>query len=643
MAAPETTTKPADDRLKQFRARITQSKAKRRDLLPNWQTNVQYRRGKPFAEATDQDRIAVPVDWSMTKAKQAQLFSQVPTAMLEPEDRLPQEIAAAVPKFAQRVNEHARKANIGVTMDEVTADCVNAAGIGAAIVCYESITEPRETPTEDPAMLPPVLQQALAMGAYEIPTEVVDHVVDHRFTIERISPAHLLWPIDFKHADFERAPWIGRSGTLTIPEAMRRFGKTRAELEDARGDKPESLTSICEDDKAKSDADTITFDELFYRRHLYHDDEKSFTAIHHLVFLGASEKPVVDEPWKGQKFLDGAEGGYYGYVGSCRFPIQAATLAYISDEAIPPSDSEMGRPMVDELIKSRSQMVMQRKFSLPLRWLNSDRMDPAVMDKVMAGDWQDFIPVQGQGDSIVGQIAAASFPREDFEFDRVSKQDLFEAWALGANQLGNFNSGGRTAKEAGIVQQNFNTRIGYERARIAAFFTGLIEVLAGLVVLYDADDMPELQQAGKFVFTIRPDATVLLDAQQQLEVLERFVNHNAKSGYLNIEYWMRKMAALVPGVDPDLAIQKPQPRPEPLNLTVRGAEDMRDPLVLAALLQAGQGPTPQSINAAKQLIRQALAELFDPAQQGEVGQPPQPADAMPHWQMQSRIDKRRTE
>lgn len=628
------------DRLSQFRARIARSKQKRRNLVPDWRKSVNYRGGKPFDEASDNHRIAVPVDWSMTKSKQAQLFSQVPELMLM---ALSKAFAPAVAVFAKKLNDTMNGAKVGSVMDELTADCINAAGVGAAIVRYESRTQATMLPAIDPSIMP---------LASELPPIPADQTIDRRFLIERISPGLLLWPSDFDRSDFNEAPWIGRTGYMTRAQAKRAFDLSDAELENVKGGR-DSQDRLVDEDGKETDSDEIAFDELFYWRHLYHSDELYYKAIHHLVFIDGIEKPVIDEPWSGQKF-DQRTGKY---LGACKFPIQVLTLTYVSDTAIPPSDSAIGRPQVNELIESRSQMVQNRKHSQPLRWGDTNRMDQAVIDNINNGGWQNIIPVQGNGNSIMGEIARASYPNDDYEFDRVAKSDLMEAWQTGPNQGGAFNSGARTAKEAEIVQANFSTRIGYERARVAAFYVGLGEVMAGLLALYGDFEVPEVapedaerlaawdrtQINQEFVYSVKADSTVLLDANQQLAKIEGFLNRFAKTGWVVMDNVMRKAAELS-GLDPEKDIKAPTPKPEPLNLSVRNAEDMRDPLVLAALVESGQAPKPEAIDIAKQLLIQAAMPPQMPQPPAPAGPPQEaPKDEMPDANMLPRIDNRRSE
>ncbi len=235
-------------------------------------------------------------------------------------------------------------------------------------------------------------------------------------------------------------------------------------------------------------------------------------------------------------------------------------------------------------------------------------------------------------------------------------------------------SGEKSASEAQIIQQNFSTRIGYERAQVSAFFLGIGEVFAGLLSLFGDFNTPEMADAQQrlaqwdrtavpmdFAFTMRPDATVLLDAEQRLQKVMRFLNMTAKSGYVNLEPVMQEVAALS-GLDPELVIRAPQPKgPEPPSVSlVVDAENVSNPIVLATLLQSGQGPTPQAIEAAKNLLIAVMAGASDMQPQGPAapqpggpptGPPQGPAqgfappppddDIMPKYGMLSKINQRR--
>ncbi len=121
----ETTTgdtqKPSTNATR-WRARIDKCKERRKKLISEWSINVDYRRGKQFTSESDYERLALTVDWSMTKAKQAQLFSQVPKIIPTPKQKA---YAAAAPVFGKRVNERLEEAKVGTAMDECLPDVIN--------------------------------------------------------------------------------------------------------------------------------------------------------------------------------------------------------------------------------------------------------------------------------------------------------------------------------------------------------------------------------------------------------------------------------------------------------------------------------------------------------------------------------------
>ena len=605
-------------RNKEFKQRIDTCKQYRRKLVANWTINIDYRRGKPFASQTDEDTIAVNLDWSMTKAKQAGLFSQVPEARLS---HAPQTLAPWIPTFQQKVNDTLRVAGVEAVMDEVMPDVINAAGIGIAITSMEAIMEEASVPTADP------LTRLPAEGV-EAPTDTpmtsVPRVIDHRYVIQRISPADLLWPISFTGSDFNSAPWLGRSGRVTWAEAVIRWDLTEDDKSKVLGEdrtQTDKLTHDVEKDKTSAD-EMVGFDEIFYKEFQYDSTAKSYQTIHHLVFLSGKEEPIIDEPWKGQK-LDPKSGIL---IGSRKNPIQVLLLTYISDETIPPSDSAIGRPQVNEINKSRTQMIRQRERSLPVRWLDVNRVDPTIAQSLMRGTWQNFIPVQGEGSRTIGEVARASMPQENFAFDKIAKADLNEEWSVGPNQTGS-GTGIETSGEAKSIQSSFQTRVGRERAKVASFFCNITEVLAGLMCLFE--DPASLGEgfdptiSSGLSYSIIADSTLLLDVTQKLERLDNFVNKYAKSGFVELEPVLKEIAMLT-GLDPSTVIKAPEAKPpvEPnISLRLTGAADMMNPLMLAFMLKSGQAPPPELIEQAKKLIEMAV-QLQPPP-------PPAPEGGMP--------------
>ena len=603
----------------EFKTRIEQWKSYKRKLTGNWTANIDQRRGKSFASQTDEDRINVPVDWYMTKAKQASLFSQVPQGRINhPPDTLVPEMAW-VQNLEKRINDTLVQAGIESAMDEVLPDVINAAGIGAVLVAYEAITEPKEVPAIDMATLDPqvamqIMQSGMMPDGSPVPMETVPEVVAKRYTTTRISPSDLLLPIDFTGSDFDNAAWLGRSGRLTWAQAQQRFNLDSKEKDKVLGDDRTTLDRLTNDnEKDKPTVDEmVSFDEIFYKEFQYDPEAKSFSTIHHLVFITGKKEPVIDGPWEGQRETE--EGDL---IGAMKYPIRILTIAYISDESIPPSDTAMGRPQANEMNKSRTQIIMQRDRNIPVRWGDINRLDPTVMHGLMRGTWGNIIPVQGNGNNILGEVAKSSIPQENFTFDQIIKGDLSEIWSLGPNQLGS-GTGVETKGEGDRIESNYQTRIGRERAKVAKFFCTIAEVMGGLLCLYEDPEAfgegfdPSISKT--LCYSILADSTVLLDSQQRTERLERFINFVAKTGWLNLDPVLKEYASLS-GLDPNTVIVPPQPKPpvEPnISLRLTGAEDLTNPLTLAFLLKSGQAPDATLIEQAKQLISMVVTPSAPP-------------------------------
>jgi len=359
----KTTTK----RNKMLRNAITTCTNYRKKLVQDWQVSVDYRRGKPFATQSDENRVVVNLDWSFTKEKQSSLFSQVPAVRVNhPPQTVAPEMAPWLHSFEQRINDTLVQAGIETAMDEVLPDCINAAGIGIVAVSHEALTEDVTVPAVDLATLPPEIQQQIMLtgllpNGIPLPMETVPRIVDKRYLINRVSPANFLWPISFTGSDFDNSPWIGRSGYVTWVEAQRRWKLDPAKKRQYVGLDSNTQELITSDTERKAETESdelVAFDEVFYKKYLYDENTKLYNAIQHVVFIHGEENPVIDEPWKGQEVDQNGN-----LIGAIKYPIRVITLSYITDEAIPPSDSAVGRPQVNEIIKSRTQMVLQREHS----------------------------------------------------------------------------------------------------------------------------------------------------------------------------------------------------------------------------------------------------------------------------------------
>lgn len=664
--------------VKVFKTKVEGAKRNRKSYYGEWKRNVELRIGKVASAYTvgtapeDEVQSELNPDWSLTKTKTANLYSQVPQVQGTHENK---QYAPAVPPFMKALNYELseKRANIGVAMEEVLNDVVNASGVGAIFVGYAARTESVEMPAEETVQgpqgpvatksLPPqTLQQLVKEGmVHMIPTE---RVISDKIFGSRISPLDLLWPDEFNGSNFDDSDWIGHTGKAPWAIAKVEFKLKDEDKDELLGATEETTTETLRSSAMQStrrDSKLVMFDEIFYWRIRVDPEEKCFDCIWRIVFVKGREEPVIHEPWKGQR-KDEQTGKY---LGAKKFPIRVLTLTYITDNPIPPSDSSAGRPQVNDLRRSRRQMFQNRERSVPIRWFDVNRIDPLIQAQLMNGTWQGMIPTNGDGSRSIGEIARASYPAEDQSFDQAAKTDLMESWQIGPNQLGTNSPGKKTSAESNIVQQNFATRIGQERGRVSSFFLGVCDVIAGHMVLFS--DFPNLtdqersamQQAWDqkhilhdLVLKVRPDSTVVLDTQARIARLMQFLNMTAKSGFVNPKPIIVEIAELS-GLDPSEVVIDPQPKVDKPNISLRlsGKEDLINPLAVALLLHDNKLSV-EEIENAKQLLLSVQQAPKPPEQSGGAGpdgvpgpHPPGPGapagqEAHPDWHTASKVAKR---
>jgi hypothetical protein len=318
-------------------------------------------------------------------------------------------------------------------------------------------------------------------------------------------------------------------------------------------------------------------------------------------------------------YQDIEEGRVVG--GLRRFPIYPCTLRYASDTPIPPSDCAMSRVIVDELSKGRTQMIEQRDRNVPLRTIAIDKVTPDAKDRVLKGQTQELIPVEGlqAGEKVIDSVQTASFPDENFNFNNYGERDLQECWALSSQNLGQTGTSGRTATELSIANAATDTRMESERLRVLSWWTQVVEGLAVLVQRYD--DTPQYVNVlgpdgatrlvewtkqdiqGEYAFHIRPDSARRVDQAAErkfrVDVFNLFANHPR----INVDEMIRWMAPTL-GLDPQ-KILNPPPEPQKegprvsVSMAVKG-EDLIIPAVVQILQAQGILPPPPQPQAPPQ-------------------------------------------
>jgi hypothetical protein len=188
--------------------------------------------------------------------------------------------------------------------------------------------------------------------------------------------------------------------------------------------------------------------------------------------------------------------------------------------------------------------------------------------------------------------------------------------------------------------------------------------MAGLISLYDPfdnisqEDMQKLMVVGdrkrlssEFAYYIRPDSTVLLDANQRIDKLMKYLNLVGKSGFVNPKSIIEEITELH-DLDPATTIIDPEPpkdEPPKMSFAFKG-EDMINPIAVALVLNGGKPPTPEDIQAAIKLIHTAQTAMPEPPVPvtGEMGgpmqadsvDPSQADDVRPGWTPPARVTKR---
>lgn len=607
------------DDLGRWRERVKLSCRKVSDYEDAWKDNVAQFAGKPLKASPESDTVVVNKDWSRVKAKQAQLFYQVPKLNL----RARQEAyKVAAPVFAAALNfelEHRIKAHH--VMDEILADVLNASGIAVSKIGYDGVFEERMVPEQDPGAVPPEMQAGMLMsGAMQmVPMQVP---VYECYYWKRISPNCFVFPAEFTGTNWDESPWLGFKGYMPFEEAKRKF-KLPNDFKDRVTPRPDLLSKENEGNPPTGGDDYVEYFEIWYKAYLYDSQVKHPLHFRRLVLVtGLDDRPAKheDSPW--QRF----DAQTNKYVGLCKFPIRAMTLTTISDTSIPPSDTEASRPLILELIRSRSDILKQRRRAQPLRWFDGNGVDDDVAERLRSGDIQDMIPLNGPGDRVIGEIARANYPRENFDFDRISNQDLGEMWSMGPNQIGTEAPGETTAAEVKTIQGNTNVRLDYDKSKVLRYFVEAAEGIGSLMQLFhDREDYIEVvgpdgasrieqwdrdRIKGDYIFEAKPDSAQRVDVGQvrreKINLYQMVRNDPNANARVILEDVLRTH-----DIDPVTGMQPPpQPQPERPNVSYRFAgPDLLNPMALAVMLKSGVQITPQDIQMAQQMIMTAVQTM----------------------------------
>jgi hypothetical protein len=622
--------KVSKETFNRWKEEIRRGEQRREKHIEAWKQNVAALEGRT-PDGGDDDTVWVNKDWSRTKNKVANLFFRVPELQIRARR---EEFTPAAPLVAAAINHMlSKRMQLPFTVDEILTDAVNAAGLGISVIGYEATTRQAVVPSEPGVSdLPPEIQAGLLVSG-ELPYESVPVPIHEEWYWDRISPSKFIWPSSFKQTDWDRAPWLGYEFEMPLLAARRRY-KLPATF---KGSRPKREHELVGDRYSGADTkdDLARGWVIWYRAALYDKDARHPLHLRRMVIIdGHDDGPVVAEDSPYQRIGD--DGSVSGVT---KFPIRVLSLSYVPDAAVPPSDSQVTRPQVNELIQSRTLMMLQRQRSLPIRWYDINQVDDGAVEIIRAGRMQEWLPMNGPAERAVGEIARATYPRENFEFDKVIANDLDESWAMGANQVGSDTVGDTSATEIRAIQQAIGVRLDYERNKVLRWFVDGAEIVLTLMQLFHTaedwvevigeDGMRRIQPwssqeiAGEYVFDVKPDATARVDVGKEREDARNLYQFLANDPHVN-RVKLLEAVLRTHNLDPASVMVEPPPKgPDPANASFRFNDQALNPMnpafpiVMQILSQAGYQIDPNVVRAAFQSAQRMLGQV--------PGAPPGPA------------------
>jgi hypothetical protein len=599
-----------------WKRRLTASVDPIKRIITQGKVHTQRYQGKTLSSTPGADTVVVPLDYSYTEQKKAQVFFQVPELHLE---ALRPDSEAAAPLAQAVINQclgpygvHAK-----AMMFETLADVLCSTGYGVTVIGY--------TPTQDgtePIVVGqrpvPVSQPGAVLGLQPAVTmepiiEAKPKIIAESYHWDRIPPGFLRVPAEFRGSDFDKAPWLAYRFADDVKDEKDARGSSRSD------DDEMLLSEIPTDQRATKRWGT----RVWYKAARFDTDAKHPDLIRTFVLYDDENEARDRKNSPYQRIAP--DGSLFGMVG---YPVHVLTLRYVSDAWAPPSDVQMSRQQVDELSKGRTQMIQRRDRALPQVGYDGTRVTPETLAKLERGDNSAFVGFNGPVGDAFTAINKGTFGRENFEFDSVIKSDVDQAWALGSNAGVIRTEGGETATKSSQIQAAVDTRLEAERTRVLEFFvTGAMKLFALKQLFATTEDYVRVigqdgvarltpwtnaQIAGQFAFKAKPDSHIRIDAQADREMKIRAYNLLRQDPMINPQELIAPVAEFL-GLDMARLMKQPEPpKSEPPKLAVSfNGVDLdpnmpQSPIVLDLLKQQGVQIDLGAIQAAMQLGQQAL-------------------------------------
>jgi len=624
---PYQNTAPAltDDDVSDWRMRLEAARDPIAAIITEGKTNTARYRVKHLLKAPLEAEVVVPLDFSYTEQKKAQLISQMPEINLE---ATRPELENTVPIAKSIINAKLGPKPVGV--DAITAifegmtDVVCGVGFMVCkigIEVYVDGTKPVNV-GEEPV---PGGQPGSILGLGPTPMRPImqdaPNVVSEQYYWKRVPPGYFRAPADFTGSDFDDADWVAHRFKEDVPADDPKGGR-RSRRGGGQNDDDLLLIDPVQTSRTKPPVRWGT--EAFYRACRFDPTCKNPELVRTFKLYDDDDAPSVHEDSRDQRWA--ADGSLIGMAG---YPLHVLTLRYTSDTCFPASDIQNIRQTIDEVSKGRTQLLRRRDRSLPQVGYDATAVTPDSLAAIQKNENTGFIgfnrPVD---DSTFREIPKGTFGRENFAFNDQGMQDIDRAMALGANAGVLRSDSPETATKSNQVQSAVDTRLEAERFRVATYCVKGAMKLFGLLQVYaDKPDWvrlegesgaarmeqwTKLQIPGPYAFKARPDSHIRLDATQLLDRALKAYNLLANDPYVRREE-MVKPVALQLGVDPARIMKQPDkqgPPPAKGSVTISPADFVGPQAPAAQAIAAAIGITiPDEMMQAMSVFGQLWSQI----------------------------------
>ena len=368
-------TKTPKQRASDWRGRIARALKRQKMWHPWWEEAL-----KAYAPSVKDDptgyrnEVRTNRTFTIVERKSAELFYQKPEITVSAAPLL----EALGPQGAVICSAQAAILNEALGTDGINSRsmarraifdnllfCLGATKMGVRVYTKDV---PTETPVTDEFGQPVVDPLT---GQPQTQVDVVPVPIKTDVFWENMSPKQFLMPADWSGGDFDKAPWLGFTFSMSLQEAKRLYGeKIPADFSGGDGKAEERQFDTGDAPDKLPSQDLVGGTEIWYRTSQF-EDEAHPDHLTQIVLIDGIPEPVEDRPSPYQTFDAQGRLSPDSLIG---YPIHPLMIRTLTDSAYAPSDVMIAIPGEQELNKFRTQMVQQRDATI-LRYLfNTDAL-----------------------------------------------------------------------------------------------------------------------------------------------------------------------------------------------------------------------------------------------------------------------------